>query len=189
MTAPDLAEKKAPESRFSVSIWGSLAFVSFGMGTLASPAIGMKAYNIVFGILAGLIFGWLCKMFLTWFLARGNSQLKEKWGPKVIKAAVEKSFVFLVPFAVMSLLAVYFMGWNFVPVFVSAGLMTAGALSAMEIGRLKGKKEIKTTIVASVVAWAFSTLWLISTGFLVKVPSYAEGAVNILKLLTGVKAG
>ena len=191
MTAVDTDKKeiKAPESSFLVSSLGSLAFVSFGIGTFATPVLGLTVANVIFGVLVGLIFGMFCKLFLTGLLSRGNAEVKQKWGQGVIKAAVEKSFVFLIPFAVMALLAVYFMGWNFAPVFVSAGLMSAGALAAMEVGRLKGKKEVKTSIVASVVAWVFSSLWVFSAGYLSKVPLYAEGAVNLLKFFAGGNAG
>jgi len=188
-TDTDGKDVKVPQSSLGVSLLGYFAFMCFGLGTFATPILGFRASNVAFGVIIGLIFGAVCKMFLTALLSRGNAEVKSKFGDKVIKAVVERGFVFLIPFAVMAVIAVYLMGWNCAPVFVSAGLMSAGALGAMEVGRLKGKKEIKTSVKASVAAWVFSTLWVFSAGYLGKIPLYAEGVANLVKVFVGGNAG
>lgn len=182
-------KKETPQSGFVISLLVKLAFVAFGIGTFAHPLLGFKIYNLVFAVLAGLLFGFLCKKFLSFFLGAVNSGFKAQWGKKIIRVAVERGFLFLVPFAVMALTAVFYLGWNYTPAFVSAGLMTSAAAANMELNRLKEKKDLKSTITAAVVAWVFSTLWLVSAGFLGKIPLYAEGLVNLLKMFTGGRMG
>ena len=107
-----------------------------------------------------------------------NPDLKASIGRKTISHAVEKGMTFMVPFAVMALLATFVMGWSITGGFVSAGLMTAAASASMEIGKLKGKQAMKNTILTSAISWSFSTLWLYSIGFLGKMPAYIEGEIG-----------
>lgn len=181
--------KEIPQTSFFVFLLEKIAFIAFGLATFANLLLGLKIYNLVFAVLAGLVFGFFCKRFLVFFLGTVNSPLKAQWGKKAITIAVGRGFLFLVPFAAMALIAVFGLGWNFAPAFVSAGLMTAAASANMELNRLKEKKDLKSTITASAVAWAFSTLWLLGAGLLARVPLYAEGLVNLLKMFMGGKMG
>lgn len=157
-----------------------LCYAVFGVTAFANLADPFNITNIVYGIVVGLIFGLICKVFLSGIMGLLNRDLKEKHGKKVISHAVEKGMTFMFPFAVMGFLASFVLGWTLTSGFVSAALMTAGASAAMEIGKLKEKPSIKNTILASVLSWAFVTVWLFSINFLSKVPPYLEGGIKLL---------
>ncbi|KJS21672.1 MAG: hypothetical protein VR72_09245 [Clostridiaceae bacterium BRH_c20a] len=162
-----------------------LCFIAFGLTAFFNPLDRFNPANILFGIVVGLVFGSLCKAFLSGLLRMFNPDLKASIGRKTISHAVEKGMTFMVPFAVMALLATFVMGWSITGGFVSAGLMTAAASASMEIGKLKGKQAMKNTILTSAISWSFSTLWLYSIGFLGKMPAYIEGVVGLISSLAG----
>lgn len=128
------------------SLLRRLCFMAFGIAAFFNPLDRFNPVNIIFGIVIGLLFGFLCKGFLTRLLGLINPGLKQSHGKKIISIAVDLGMTFMVPFAVMALLATFFMGWTITGGFVSAGLMTAGASASMEVGKLKGKPELKNTI-------------------------------------------
>lgn len=172
-----------------LSLVRKLCFAIFGITAFAGGIGGYGYAAIGFGIFAGLLFGWLCRLFLTGFLLLLNRELRQDGRQKDVGAAVERGMLFLIPFAVMAALAVYFLGWTGVAGFVSAGLMTAGGSAALEIGKLKGKQEIKNTIAASVLSYLFSALWITSAGLLSKIPPYVEGGIGLLKTFVGGRLG
>lgn len=155
-------------------------FAAFGVTAFVNLADPWNVTNLIFGILTGLFFGFVCRRFLAGLLGLFNRDLKSTHGKKIATLAVERGMVFMVPFSVMALAASFFMGWSLTGGFVSAGLMTAGAMSAVEIGRFKGKPALKNTILSSVAAWCFSTLWLFAAPILGKIPPYLDGGVTLL---------
>lgn len=167
------------------SIMRKLCFAAFGITAFAVPSDLYNPVNLVFGAVAGLLFGFLCRLFLVGLLGMLNKDLKDKHGRKIVAYAVERGMSFIIPFAVMAVLATFYMGWSMTAGFVSAGIMTAGASAASEIGKLKGKAEIKNTILASIISWAFSTIWLFSAAYLGRLPGYIEGGIKILKTVSG----
>lgn len=167
-----------------------LSFAALGVSALANPLDFLNLYNLVFGAAAGLVFGWLFRKFLRGFLRMLNGKLKKEKGKEAIRHAVDSGMLFLAPFAVMMLLAVYYLHWSETRGFVAAGVMAVGTAAAIEIGKRKGKPEIKNTIAASGVSFLFSLLWTLSYGYLAKVPSLMEGGVQLIRgLLTGGGAG
>ena len=173
------------KDNFFRSLLRKLCFATFGVTAFSDPANLYNIVNIVYGVIIGLIFGFLCKVFLSGILGMLNKDLKQNHGRKIISYAVEKGMTFIIPFAVMAALATFYMGWSMTAGFVSAGIMTAGVSAATEIGKIKGKTEIKNTIFTSLVSWAFSTLWLFSVAYLGKLPAYIEGGIKILKSFSG----
>lgn len=165
-----------------------LCFIVFGISAYANPADKYNISNIVFGALMGLFFGYLFRTFIKMVLKALNSDVISEYGKNAISSSVEKGMVFIVPFCAMALLAVFAMNWSATAAFVSAGIMTAGASASIEIGKIRGKQQIKNTIASSVISWIFSTMWIFSIGFLSRVPMYAEGIVNLLKVLLGGSA-
>jgi threonine/homoserine efflux transporter RhtA len=157
-----------------------LCFGAFGITAFVNLADPLNPVNLVFGFLAGLLFGALCKKFMKAVLGAGNGELKKEHGKKSVSIAVDRGMVFIVPFAVMALAASFLMGWTITGGFVSAGVMTTGAMSAVEIGKLKEKPGMKNTILASVTAWCFSMLWFFAIPFAGKIPSYLEGGITLL---------
>jgi hypothetical protein len=162
-----------------------LCFIVFGITAFVSLAERFNPVNIAFAVVVGLFFAFLYKAFLSGLLGLFNPDLKKEHGKKIISYAVEKSMAFIIPFAVMAFLSKFIVGWSITGAFVSAGLMATGVAASMEVGKLKGRQEIKNTILTSGIAWAFSTLWLFSTGLLVRVPGYIEGGVRLISTLAG----
>lgn len=173
------------KGNFMRSLLRKICFATFGITAFVNFEDKYNIVNILYGIVVGLIFGFLCKAFLSGILGMLNGDLKQNHGRKVISYTVERGMAFMIPFAVMAALATFYMGWSMTSGFVSAAIMTAGVSAASEIGKLKGKAEFKNTIFTSVISWAFSTLWLFSAGYLGKFPAYIEGGVKILKSLSG----
>lgn len=162
-----------------------LCFVSLGIAAFANLGNPFNIVNLVYGMLIGLLFGFLFKLFLTGILGVFNRDLKTLHGKKVISYAVEKGMTFMIPFAVMALLAMFILDWSITGRFLSAGIMTAGVSASMELAKIKGKQDLKNTILTSLVAGSFSVLWLLSSGFLGKIPPYLEGGVRMVISLGG----
>jgi hypothetical protein len=162
------------------SLAALFCFAVFGATGLLKPFDRFNPVHIILGVVIGICFGFLCRLSLSVVLGLANRSLKKLHGRGIVGAAVARSMLFLVPFALMSLLAAYVLRWSALSAFVSAGLMTAAVAAAIELGRVKNRPEIKDTILASVVAWALSAAWIYALGFLGRLPLYVEGAVRLL---------
>jgi hypothetical protein len=160
-------------------------FAAIGIGALANPLDTFNPYNIGVGIVLGLIFGGLFRMFLKAFLSALNGQLKKEKGKEAIRYAVDNGMLFLTPFALMLLIAVYYLDWSMTIPFVSAGIMAVGTASSIEIGKMLGKPGIKNTITATVVSFLFSLIWTLSFSYLNRAPSYVEGGINLVRSVMG----
>jgi glycosyltransferase involved in cell wall biosynthesis len=158
-----------------------ICFISFGICAFYNPLERFNLYRIGFGIVVGLFFGWLFKKFLRGFLGIFNPKFKKEKGKQVIRNAVDNGMLFLAPFAIMLLLATFYLKWSMTSSFISAGIMAVGTSSAIEIAKLKGEQQIKNTIATSGVSFAFSFIWTLSYQFLVKAPALIEGGVNIIR--------
>lgn len=163
-----------------------LCFMAMGISAFANPLDTFSPYNIVFGAVVGLIFGWLFRIFLRGFLSVLNGKFKKEKGKEAIRQAVDSGMLFLIPFAVMMLLAVYYLSWSETRAFVASGIMAVGTAAAIEIGRVKGKKEIRNTLAASGVSFLFSFLWTLSYAYLSKAPSLIEGGTQLIR---GISSG
>lgn len=158
-----------------------LSFAVVGISAFANPMDLFNPYKIVFGAVVGLLFGWLFRKFLRSFLGLFNSTLKKEQGKEIIRYAVDSGMLFLTPFALMMLLAAYYLNWSETRGFVAAGIMAIGTAAAIEIGRVKGKQEISNTIATSGVSFLFSFLWTMSYAYLAKAPSLVEGGVGLIR--------
>lgn len=160
-----------------------LCFASFGICTFFSFLEPANPYRLGFGLLFGIIFGWLFTLFLNAFLGLVNRSIKIEQGMPVIKNATGSGMVFMLPFAVMLLIATFGLHWSQTTAFISAGIMAVGTSSAIEIGKLAGKSSLKNTVATSAVCLLFSFTWTLCTAFLVKLPSLIEGGAGIIKSL------
>ena len=164
----------------------SLCFMAFGISAFSNPLDRLNLSNIIFGVVVGLIFGWLFKSLMKIFLGMFNGKTKKEKGKKAIKGAVDGGMLFLTPFAVMLLLATFVLDWSMTVAFISAGIMAVGTATAIEIGKLKGKQEIKNTILTSGMSFLFSLAWTVSYQMLEKAPPLIEGGITIIKtMVTG----
>lgn len=160
-------------------------FAAFGMTIFNNPLEPFNIYYIAFGIITCLFFGWLFRKFLKGLLALFNPNLKKEAGKKVIGYAVDKGMLFMIPFAVLSLISAFYLKWPMTARFVSAAIMAAGTAAAFEISKLKDKKGIIDTIITSGVSYAFSFLLTFSVQYAAKAPGIIEGLAAMLpELLT-----
>lgn len=162
-----------------------LCFIAFGVGAMANPLDVLNLYNIGVGALIGLLFGGLFRMFLKGFLGMANGAFKREKGKEAIRYAVDSGLLFLSPFALMLLLATFYLNWSMTVPFISAGIMAAGTAAAIEMGRLQGRQAVKNTIAASAVSFAASFIWTLSFPTLYKAPSLIEGGVSLVRSLIG----
>lgn len=157
-----------------------LCFMAIGAGAFANPLDILNPYYIGFGMLTGLIFGWLFRKFLQGFLSMLNGNLKKDKGYEAIRYAVDNGMMFLVPFTIMLLIAVYYLGWSMIIPFITAGIMAVGTASSIETGKLLGKPEIKNTIATSAVSFVFSFTWTLAFPYIYRIPPFIEGGVTLL---------
>lgn len=162
-----------------------VCFMAIGIGALANPLDFVNPYNIGVGLVIGLIFGWLFRLFLKGFLSILNGQLKKEMGKEAIRYAVDNGMVFLTPFTVMLLIAVYYLGWSMTMPFISAGIMAVGTASSIELGKLLGRPKLRNTITAAGVCFLFSLLWTISFAYISRAPLYLEGGINLVRSVMG----
>jgi hypothetical protein len=162
-----------------------LCFIVFGVGAMANSLDVLNLYNIGVGAIIGLLFGWLFRMFLKGFLGMVNGSFKRERGKEAIRYAVDSGMLFLSPFALMLLLATFYLNWSMTVPFISAGIMAAGTVSAIEMGRMQGKQALRNTIATSAVSFAASFAWTLSFPLLYKAPSLIEGGISLVLSLTG----
>ena len=162
-----------------------LCFITIGICSIANPLDYFNLYYIGFGVVLGLLFGFLFRWFLKRFLNTFNFKYKKAGGKLALDYAVENGLLYLIPYAVMMAFATFYFGWSMTLGFVSTGIMTVGITSAMELGKLKGKQEIKNTIATSVVCFLFSTVWTMGLPYYTKVPSLLEGGVTLIRSIMG----
>jgi len=160
-----------------------VCFMAIGVCAFSDPLNQGSLYHIGFGILSGLIFGLLYHIFLKAFLGLFNGKLKKEQGKIVIRNAVDSGMLFLTPFVVMLTIATFLLKWPMTASFISAGIMAVGTASAIEMGKIKGKQEIRNTIATSGVSYLFSFLWTLSYPILVKAPPLLEGGVALIRQL------
>lgn len=162
-----------------------LCFMVIGICALINPLDPFNFYNMGFGILYGLLFGGLFRIFLKGFLGLLNGRLKKEKGKAVIRYAVDNGMLFLVPFTMMLAIAVFYLGWSMTAPFISSGIMAVGTASAIEIGKIQGKQKIKNTLATSGISFAFSFLWTMSFSYLSMASSMIEGGIGLLRSLIG----
>lgn len=166
-----------------------ICFAAFGAAAFTNPLDRWNIYHIAFGVIVGLLFGYFFRKILQGFLGLFNGEIKKENGKDSIVYAVDCGMLFLVPFAAMALLAVFYLKWSATAVFVAAGIMAVGTASALEMAKLGGVQEIKNTLVAAFVSYLFSFIWTLSAQWLARVPLYVEGGVSLLRSVLGKGGG
>lgn len=158
-----------------------LCFVVFGITGIIDPVDRFNLLRLALGGCVGACFGMVYKFLLSLVLGVANRKLRREHGPWAVRRAVLYGMAFLVPFALMALAAAYALHWTALAAFVSTGLMTASVAAAVELGRVKGRQDLKDVALASVVASLLGTIWVFSLVPLNRLPLYLEGAVQLLK--------
>lgn len=167
------------------SFFRHVCFAAFGASALIDVTSPWNPVNLIFGIVVGVAFGIICRAILSGIVGSMNGALKNEHGKKAVSYAVGKGMTYLIPFATMAALATFLLGWSVPGGFLSAGLMTAGVASSLEIDKLKGTTSIKNSIATSIVCGAFAAVWTIGIRFAGMVPPYIEGGIQLLGSLLG----
>lgn len=122
-----------------------------------ASGIGLALFGIAFGILAPLgLSGALILLFPKVVRTRG-------WDAVV--AGALRSFLLMIPYAVLAVIAQLVLHWNATGAFAAAGLMTACTAVGAEVGRLGGSK-LTSMLLPMLVGSALSTTWLGATSLL-----------------------
>jgi hypothetical protein len=178
-------EKRFKGGRSARWLLRIISFAALGACLFINPLKIMSPYYIGFGILTGIIFGTLYKGFLKWLLVIMNGNVRSEFGRGAIPYVVESSMMYIIPFAVMALVAAFGLKWSVANVFFSTGIMAVGTASSFEMGKLQDKRSVKNTIVAAMVSFAFSAVLTMSMPYLAKAPGMLEGVSGLVASLIG----
>lgn len=140
-----------------------LCFVIFGI-LIPFTKTEFKITTLLLSILISLLVGLLAINLLIIAFNSGNAALRQADG-QFAREAVKSGMLFMIPFTVLAVLAQFALGWNAVMPFASAAIMTAAATSGTEVMK-RGAQGIKNVMLPSVLAFVFSTMWMILAGML-----------------------
>jgi hypothetical protein len=171
------------EMKKGKSVRTLLRYISFGIFGSAALLYAEKPLSpvfLIYGILIGIAFGLVYNFVLKLILGVANKDLKKQHGSKIVSLGISKGLLFIVPFAIMALLAAYVMGWTITTGFVSAGLMTAGATITMELEKIKGNGTVKNSLLPIGISFVFATIWAVGIGYMAILSLYVDGGVNVL---------
>lgn len=150
---------------------GYLCFALFGIVSAMQPGRESNILNIVYGLLVGIVFGWVSMLVLAIFLGWINPALKKTQPRGFARRAVSNGMVFMVPFALMAFMAAYFLHWKSAGLFVSAAISAVAVATGAEISKLYEKPRLWNNLVPSVLASACSMLWMILIVQVLSIPS------------------
>ena len=173
-------ENKKSYSGFKRFI-GIVCFAIFGMVGSFQQGQEFNVLNLLFGMLVGLVFGWVSMLILAIFLRWINPGLKKTQKKGFARRAVSSGMVFMVPFAMMAFMAAYFLHWKSAGLFVSAAISTVAVATGAEISRLYEKPKLWNNILPSVVAAACSMVWLFA---IVQIQSIPATIISLYNLVT-----
>lgn len=146
-------------------LWPSyLCFMVFGiLIPFGKPEFQVTTF--ILSVLLSLVVGLLAVNLLIMLLNRGNMALRAESGGQFARDAVGTGMLFMIPFAILAVLAQMILGWDAVMPFASAAIMTATATAGTEVIK-KGAQGIKNVLIPSVLAFALSTGWMMLVGIL-----------------------
>jgi hypothetical protein len=175
-----MSENSKSHSGFKRLI-GVLCFALFGvLGTLQQGQ-EFDLLNILYGLLVGLVFGWVSIMILTIFLRWINPGLKKTQKKGFARRAVSSGMVFMVPFAVMAFMAVTILHWKSAGLFVSGAISAVAVATGAEISKLYEKPKLWNNIVPSVLATLSSMTWLY---LIVRIQSFPAAIIGLYSLVS-----
>ncbi|MCF8011016.1 MAG: hypothetical protein K9L17_00940 [Clostridiales bacterium] len=140
-----------------------LCFIVFGM-LIPVTRPDFQVVTFLFSVLLSLVVGLLVIKLLIMLFNIANPKLRLDTC-EFAREAVGTGMLFMVPFAVLAVLAKVLMGWNAIMPFASAAIMTSAATAGTEVIK-KGAQDMKNMIIPSVLAFTISTLWMMLIGFL-----------------------
>jgi len=141
-----------------------LCFMTFGvLVAINKPTIGIVSMGL--SVFAAFSFAVLAIQLITWAFNKFNPDLCAQTGGQFAQSAVSQGMTFMIPFAVLAVLANVLLGWDAVMPFASAAIMTAGASAGMEVMKA-GAQGIKNILLPTLLSFIISTLWMLLVGIL-----------------------
>jgi hypothetical protein len=165
-----MSENKKSHTGFKRFI-GILCFALFGMLGSFQPGQPFNLLNLIYGMLVGLVFGWVSMFILAIFLSWINPALKKTQKRGFARRAVSSGMVFMVPFALMALMAAGILHWKSAGLFVSAAISAVAVATGAEISKLYEKPRLWNNILPSIIASACSMVWLFMIVGINSIPS------------------
>ena len=111
-----------------------------------------------------LVMGGLMVRLLILLFHRGNGELFAD-NKELALEAIRTGLLFMIPFTALAVLAQLLLGWNAVMPFASAAIMTSTASAGTEVMK-KGAKGAKNILIPSLLAFVFSTGWMMLVAIL-----------------------
>lgn len=163
-----------------------LCFIILGITSVARPEEPLNLMRLLSGALIGLFVGFIATSFYRMMLYLFNPKLNREVGKKEIKAIVNRSMVFLLPFTFMSVIATYLLHWHINGAFLSIAFMTISVVANTELEKSTGKAKFKNTLVTTALSGLLAAFWLMLLPYVQYVPSYlAAGAKFVLQYVNG----
>lgn len=140
-----------------------ICFTIFGiLIPFCKPEI--KISSLLLSIVLAAVIGILMVNLLVMILRSGNRGLDAE-NSSFAHEAVGTGMLFMIPFTVLAILAQLLLSWNAVMPFASAAIMTASATAGTEVMK-KGARGLKNILMPSIIAFVFSTGWMMLAGIL-----------------------
>ena len=105
----------------------------------------------------------LCLVLLALLLLVLNPQARRQNGWGGVAATIPRGLIMLVPFTVLALFAHFWLHWNSAQLFVSSGLMAAGAAIGFEMARIGGGR-IAGAVLPAVWSALLAIIWMFFSG-------------------------
>ncbi|UWG95886.1 hypothetical protein LPY66_13290 [Dehalobacter sp. DCM] len=140
-----------------------VCFIIFGIIIpYSKPEVRLTAVFLSIIIAGGI--GLLTVNLLVMLFNRGNQMLHAE-NNQFAREAVSTGMLFMIPFTVLAVLAQLLLDWNAAMPFASAAMMTATATAGTEVMK-KGAHGMKNILMPSLLAFVFSTTWMMLVGIL-----------------------
>ncbi len=166
-----------------------LSYTAFGLTLFIDQTDIYNPVRLILGVITAWIFAFLFRIFLITFLSTFNIKAKKEHGKRIAAYSVEQGMLYIVPFAVMAVLAAFILRWPSTWAFMSTGTMAVGTASAIELNKMIGKQSLKNTIITSVVSFCFSFLLTMGLPYIMNLPGLIQGAVDMIPTLLGKGGG
>lgn len=140
-----------------------LCYLIFGL-LLPLSKEEWKLTGLLVSAVIALVMGGLMVRLLIMLFHRGNGALFAD-NKELALEAIRTGMLFMIPFTALAVLAQLLLDWNAVMPFASAAIMTSTASAGTEAMK-KGAKGIKNILIPSLLAFVFSTGWMMLVAIL-----------------------
>ena len=143
-------------------IAGPLRALCFGtLGALTARQVDNDPVVLLGGAVAGVLFQWIGLSLLALILWAANPGARHQYGSRGVGTAITRGFLLLFPFTALALAAELALGWNAVQAFASAGIMSSGAATGAELGKLGGGR-LRSMLLPTGWCFVLTITWMVA---------------------------